>query len=130
MKNDFIYLKTFLLYIIPVFLLNLLVFQLPILKEAHLKFVFQLPFLYLLFAIFSKTIIFILTKVSQKSFDNTGITFMIATFIKTAICYGILKPVIDGVGNNIEKATIFGVFIVFLLMESLVTIKILNKKQS
>lgn len=129
MKNDLQYLKTFLFFVVPIFVIHLLVFQIPYFQIISKNFYFSIPFLYLLFTIFSKTIIFIVTKVSQISFDNTGMVFMIATFVKTGICYLILKPVIDIQNNNPEKLNVFLIFICFLTIETLITIRILNKKQ-
>ncbi len=79
--------------------------------------------------IFSKTILFIVKKVSETSFDNTGMVFMIASFVKTGIVYFIIKPILDSKDNQIEKLNVFFIFICFLLIETIITVRILNKKQ-
>jgi hypothetical protein len=102
---------------------------LPSLSAAQEKFNFSITFLYVLFFIFSKTILFVVKKVSEKSFDNTGMVFMIATFIKTGIVYFMIKPILDSKDNQIEKLNVFFIFICFLLIETIITVRILNKKQ-
>lgn len=120
----------YLLFIIPVFVIHLVVFQEPILNKAAQGFYYSIPFLYLLYIIFSKIILLVICKVSEKNFDSTGMTFLVCTTIKLAISYFILRPVLNSpTENTIEKANFFFIFILFLAIETLITMRLLNKKQ-
>ena len=71
-----------------------------------------------------------LVKVSEKSFDNVGMAFLISTSIKMAISYFILRPILNSpIDNKIEKINFFCIFILFLAIETIITIRLLNKKQ-
>ena len=129
MKNYLLFFKELFFLAISLYIIHRLVFLLPSLNTAEDSFYFSITFLYLLFFIFSKTILFIVKKVSEKSFDNTGMVFMLTTFIKTGIVYFIIKPILDSQNNQIEKLNVFFIFICFLLIETLITVRILNKKQ-
>jgi hypothetical protein len=69
-------------------------------------------------------------KVKEKSFDNVGMSFLLGTSIKMVFCYLILKPILHIVtyNNTIEKVNFFGMFIL-LLIETVLTIRILKEKQ-
>lgn len=129
MKNYLLFFKELGIFTISFFVIHQLVFLVPSLHAAQKTFYYSIPFLYVLFFIFSKTTLFIIKKVSEKSFDNTGMTFMLVTFIKTGIVYFIVKPIIDSENNQIEKVNMFLIFICFLLIETIITMRILNKKQ-
>lgn len=120
----------YLLFIIPVFVIHLLIFQNATLNKASQGFYYSIPFLYLLYIIFSKIILFVIVKVSEKNFDNTGMTFLVCTTIKMAISYFIARPILNtSTENTIEQANFFFIFILFLAIETLITIRLLNKKQ-
>ena len=120
----------YLLFIIPVFVIHLLVFQNATLNKAAQDFYYSIPFLYLVYSIFSKIILFVIVKVSEKNFDHTGMTFLVCTTIKMAISYFIARPIINApTENTIEQANFFFIFILFLAIETLITIRLLNKKQ-
>jgi hypothetical protein len=129
MRNYLLFFKELFFLVFPLYVVHRLVFLLPSLSATQEKFYFSITFLYFLFFIFSKTILFVVKKVSEKSFDNTGMVFMIATFIKTGIVYFIIKPILDSKDNQIEKLNVFFIFICFLLIETIITVRILNKKQ-
>ena len=120
----------YLLIVIPIFLVHLLIFQKPSLESAAQDFYYSIPFLYLLYIVFSKIILFAIVKVSEKNFDNTGMTFLICTTIKMAISYFIARPILNApTENTIEQANFFFIFILYLAIETLITIRLLNKKQ-
>jgi hypothetical protein len=129
MKNYLLFFKELFVLAFPLYLIHLLVFLLPSLNSAQENFYFSITYLYVLFFIFSKTILFIVKKVSEASFDNTGMVFMIAAFVKTGVVYFIIKPILDSKDNQIEKLNVFFIFICFLLIETIITVRILNKKQ-
>lgn len=129
MKKYLLFFKELFFVAFSLYIIHCLVFLIPTLNAAQENFYFSITFLYVLFFIFSKTILFIVKKVSEKSFDNIGMVFMLATFIKTGIVYFIVKPIIDSQNNQIEKLNVFFIFICFLLIETVITMRILNKKQ-
>lgn len=129
MKKYLLFFKELFFVAFSLYIIHCLVFLIPTLNAAQENFYFSITFLYVLFFIFSKTILFIVKRVSEKSFDNTGMVFMLATFIKTGIVYFIVKPIIDSQNNQIEKLNVFFIFICFLLIETVITMRILNKKQ-
>jgi hypothetical protein len=129
MKNNILFFKQIFFFTLSLFAINRLVFLLPALNQAQEKFHFPIDFLFLLFFVLSSLILFIVKKVSEKSFDNTGMVFMIATFVKTGIVYFIIKPILSLPNHQIEKTNCLIVFMCFLAIETIITIGILNKKQ-
>lgn len=120
----------YLLVIVPVFIIHLLVFQEPTLNKASQSFYYSISFLYLLYVVFTKFILFVIVKVSEKNFDNIGMTFLVCTAVKLAVSYFMLRPVLNSpTENTIEKVNFFFIFILFLAIETLITIRLLNKKQ-
>ena len=129
MRNYLLFFKELFFFAFSLYVIHRLVFLLPSLNSAQENFYFSITFLYVLFFIFSKTILFIVKKVSEKSFDNTGMVFMIATSVKIGIVYFIVRPILVSQQNQIEKFNVFFIFICFLLIETVITMRILNKKQ-
>lgn len=114
-----------------VYLVHKLVF---FLNENHPKlqcFHFPIEVVYGFFFICSLLIILLLIKVKEKNIDNVGYTFLLVTFIKMAISYVILSPILHSGNPNmrIEKMNFFIIFALFLTIETIVTARILNKKQ-
>jgi hypothetical protein len=128
MKNNILFFKRIFFFTFSLYAINRLVFLLPSLKLAQEKFYFPTAFLFLLFFVFSNLILFLVKKVSEKSFDNTGMVFMIATFVKTGIVYFIIKPILNLPNHQIEKTNCLIIFMCFLAIETIITIGILNKK--
>ncbi|WP_366185789.1 DUF6168 family protein [Flavobacterium ovatum] len=101
------------------------------LKVNTKQFTYSLETLYLLFYGLSIIVFMVLLKVKENSFDNIGMSFLLATSLKMVICYSILKPILvaNANGNSIEKISFFMMFILFLAIETIITIRILNEKQ-
>ena len=129
MKNNLLFFIRIFFFSFSLYVINRLVFLLHSLKQAEEKFHFSIDLLFLLFFGFLNLILFLVKKVSEKSFDNTGMVFMIATFLKTGIVYFIIKPILSLPNNQIEKTNCLIVFMGFLVIETIITIGILNKKQ-
>lgn len=94
-------------------------------------FHYSLETLYLFF-FFSSTIIFkVLLIIKEKSFDNVGMSFLLATSIKMVFCYLVLRPLLQNPdpNNPTERISFFILFIVFLTIETLFTIRLVNEKQ-
>jgi hypothetical protein len=128
MTNSFATLKKLILATLLFLMVHVLLFKLPFLKNIESEFYYSIPVLYLLFFIFSSLILIVVTKISEKNFDNTGMVFMIATSIKMVVAFFLVRPILHLEGNKIEKINFFAIFIVFLLFETIIVAKILNKK--
>lgn len=116
---------------ILVYLVHKLVFFLnennPNLQGFH----FPIEVVYGFFFVCSLLIILILIKVNEKNIDNVGFTFLLVTFIKMALSYVILSPILNSGNPNVrtEKIDFFIIFALFLTIETIVTVRILNNKQ-
>ncbi|HQZ25395.1 MAG TPA: hypothetical protein PLD18_08855 [Flavobacterium sp.] len=114
-----------------VYLVHKLVFFLnennPNLQGFH----FPIEVVYGFFFICSLLIILILIKVNEKNIDNVGYTFLLVTCIKMALSYLILSPILNSGIQNVrtEKIVFFIIFALFLTIETIVTVRILNIKQ-
>ena len=95
------------------------------------NFRFSLEKIYSFFLICSLLIIFILTLVKEKSIDNVGNTFLLTTCLKIGISFVLLNPILNSGNPNIgfEKMNFFVIFALFLIIETIVTIRILNNNQ-
>lgn len=95
------------------------------------NFRFSLETIYSFFLVCSLFIIFILTLVKQKSIDNVGNTFLLITCLKIGLSFVLLNPILNSGNPNIgvEKMNFFVIFALFLIVETVVTIRILNNNQ-
>tara|TARA_R110002126_G_scaffold31443_1_gene101229 strand:- start:2936 stop:3328 length:393 start_codon:yes stop_codon:yes gene_type:complete len=96
-----------------------------------IDFYYSLEKLYLFFYVLSLIVFLILLKVKEKSFDNVGMSFLLSTSVKMIFCFILLKPILNSAAekNTLEKMNFFVVFILFLAIETILTIRILNEKQ-
>ena len=94
-------------------------------------FYYSIETLYMVFLVLSIMVFVVLLKVKERSFDNVGMSFLLSTSIKMIVCYLILKPILQVTAQNnaIEKKNFFMMFILFLAIETILTIRILNEKQ-
>lgn len=95
------------------------------------SFHYSLETLYLFFFVFSAIIFKVLLTIKKRSFDNVGMSFLLATSIKMIICYLILRPLlqISKDTNSAERINFFILFILFLTIETLFTIRLVNERQ-
>ena len=116
---------------ILVYLVHKLVFFLnennPNLEGFH----FPIEVVYGFFFFCSLLIILILIKVNEKNINNVGFTFLLVTFVKMALSYLILSPILNSGNLNVrtEKIDFFIIFALFLTIETIVTVRILNNEQ-
>ncbi len=124
--------------LIEVVFLSILVYSIHklvfFLNENHPKlqgFHFPIEVVYGFFFISSLLIIFILIKVYEKSIDNVGFTFLLLTCLKIGISYVVLLPILNSGNPNLrtEKIDFFIIFALFLTIETIVTVRMLNNKQ-
>jgi hypothetical protein len=122
---------TVFLFAITAFAIHKLLFFLFVPSDIENNFIYSLPILYGFFFSCSTVIIFILLKVKEKSLDNVGFTFLLLTSVKMVASYVFLQPILNSNLQNSteEKINFFIIFILFLAIETLVSIRILNNKQ-
>ncbi len=87
--------------------------------------------LYIYFGIFSIIMILILSIIKQKNIDIVGNTSMLLTTIKMLVCGIIVKTYLNqnSFKNTSEKWNFLTIFIIFLVLETVITIYLLNKKE-
>ncbi len=116
---------------ILVYFIHKLIFFLNENNPKLQSFHFPIEIVYGFFFVCSLIIILILIQVKEKSLDNVGFTFLLVTFIKMALSYSILSPILNSGNPNLrtEKMDFFIIFALFLTIETIVTVRILNSKQ-
>ncbi len=91
---------------------------------------FTLESTYLFFAGFLVIITTTTHIINQKNKDIVGLVYLLITGVKLILTYILFKSAIDSSNKNTEeRLMIFGLFILFLLIETVSTIRLLNKKQ-
>lgn len=102
-----------------------------VLKINTQKFIYSLSELYVWFTLFTFLVVCVLLLVKRKSFDNVGMSFLLVTSVKMVFCYLLLRPILKvaTLQNSAEKINFFALFILFLLIETLFTIRLVNEKQ-
>ena len=99
------------------------------LKETTFKF--SLIQIYSFFTISSFLIIAILLIIKKRNFDSVGYAFMGLTTLKIGLSLFLLRPILQSQSLNLrfEKGNFFIIFALFLAIETIVAIQILNNKQ-
>ncbi len=107
------------------------VFMLLLPSQVESEFVYSLPVLYGFFLLLSASIMLILIKVGQASMTNVGLTFILLTTFKMGIAFVFLKPILKTnlPHTGLEKMNFLIVFLLFLTIETLITIRLINNKQ-
>jgi len=95
------------------------------------NFHFPMEVVYGFFFLCSIVILLILIQVKAKNIDNVGYTFLLVTFIKMALSYAVLYPILHSgnINARIEKINFFVIFALFLTIETAITIRLLNQKK-
>jgi len=116
---------------VAAFVFHKLYFVLFNLQDFEDNFQYPLIVLYSFFLVFSIVIVLILLRVKVKNIDSVGNTFLLLTFIKMGIAYVLLLPILNSSFRfiKVEKLNFFIIFAIFLTIETIVTIRILNNKQ-
>ena len=64
----------------------------------------------------------------DKNLDYVGMTFLLITSLKMGVSFFIVRPVLADTNQNlVEKINFFVIFILFLAIETIITIRLLNK---
>lgn len=95
------------------------------------NFYYSTEFLYLIFFGLSALLYIVLLIVKKKNFEVIGMAFLFGTFTQMLIGYLILRPILENKteGVMIEKINFFVTFILFLLFQTLLTVRLLNEKR-
>ena len=99
-------------------------------KIDQQTFYYSLEQLYDIFFILSFVIVFILLMIKKRNFDQLGMSFLLLTSSKLVFYYLLLKPILNRTHYDIriEKINFFVLFVLFLTIETVLTIRILSKK--
>lgn len=81
--------------------------------------------LFLFFASLSTVLLVIHYLVSKKNKDQLGFVFLVTVTLKVAACY----IFINQIEFDFEKHYAFAYFFIFLLIDVLITVQLLNKKE-
>jgi len=102
-----------------------------IFKIDDQNFFYSLETLYLIFLFFSALLIILTLKFKKDKFDTIGMFFMLGTFVQMFLYYGFLRPILsDKIHNvSVEKSNFFITFMLFLLFETVLTVRLLNEKR-
>lgn len=102
-----------------------------IFKLNDLNFHYSLEVLYLIFLLLATILLTIILRFKKDKFDSIGMFFMLGTFIQMFVAYFVLRPILSDKFHNIrfEKINFFITFILFLLFETLLTVRLLNEKR-
>lgn len=94
-------------------------------------FQYTLEQLYGFFLLASILLLFILIKVKQVNLDHVGYTFLIVTSLKMAVSYFAVRPILQGSypDQHSDKISFFVIFMLFLAIETTITIRLLNNNQ-
>lgn len=116
---------------VVVYLVHKLVFFVNDSNPKFQNFHFPIEVVYGFFSLCSVVILLVLINVKEKNIDNVGYTFLLVTFIKMAVSYAVLSPILNSGNPNIriEKLNFFIIFAMFLTIETIVTARILNNKR-
>ncbi len=99
--------------------------------DTEANFHFSLLELYTFFATCSIIITAISIIVKNTSINSVGQVFLLTTFVQIMICFAVFyKPLnAEGTFIKMEKANFLIVFLLFLAIETILTVRLLNKNQ-
>lgn len=102
-----------------------------VMVDVAIGFQYSLLTLYSFFTACAFLITLTSIVVKQVTIDMVGQAFLLTTFIKMFICFGVFYPKLnqETSNNGTELANFIVVFLLFLAMETYITIRILNNKQ-
>jgi hypothetical protein len=109
--------------------LHKIIFHFLGMQPTASQFQYPLEKVYGFFLLCSITIVLTSIFVRQKNIDNVGNIFLLLTIVKMGIAYAVVYPVMQSAAPDAytEKMNFFMVFGVFLAIETITSIRILNK---
>jgi hypothetical protein len=115
---------------ISAFVIHFLILKFLVSDAIVESFRWSIQQLYLIFLIISSIIVIITERISKKNFDQTGMSFLVLTSVQLVLVYLVFKPILnDDSVTSTEKFHAGFVFVLFLAIETLLIIQLLNKKQ-
>jgi hypothetical protein len=102
------------------------------LQVNPVNFHYSIETIYLFFIVFSAVMLFGLIKIKEIMPDNVGMLFILATSVKAAFCYLLLRPIlaVSNESNAFEKKNILVVFLLCLMIDVFFTSRLLNNKKA
>ena len=107
--------------------INKALFLLPF-AFPNIELKIPIELLFIIFSFLSVIILSVVVIMKKKSFDNVGMTFLILTSTKMGIAFFVKKLFLSVENNAFEKINFYGIFVFFLVIETILTIQLLNKK--
>jgi hypothetical protein len=100
-------------------------------ENIEINFKYPLVSLYSMFTTATLLIYIISILISKKNFDVVGMSFMLMTSVKTIVFYVLIRSVVKGISeiNHIEKINFMITFFLFLAIETVFVIRLLNPKK-
>ena len=116
---------------LPAYLFHKLFFYLNAGQPDYQNFHTPVEIIYAFFFVSSLVIVYLLIRIKEKDAEQVGYAFLFLTCLKMGLSYLILSPILHSGNLNvrIEKMNFFIIFALFLAIETIVTIRILNNKQ-
>lgn len=113
------------------FLIHKLTFYLLNFLTIENQFQYSILTLYGYFTFLSLVIIVILFFIKRKEINNVGNSFMLLTILQMPFAYLLLHSILNSSSKHasFEKINFFIIFLLFLAIETVVSIRILNNKQ-
>ncbi len=113
------------------FLIHKLAFYFLNYQTIENQFQYSIFTLYSFFIICSLIIIVLLFFIKRKEINNVGNFFMLLTILKMPFAYFLLHFILNSSSKyaSFEKINFFIIFLLFLAIETIVSIRILNNKQ-
>ena len=118
-------------YVIAAFIAHKLFFYILNYQIIENQFQYSILSLYSFFLICSLIIITLLVLIKRKEINNVGNSFMFLTILQMPFAYFLLHSILNSTSKNasFEKINFFIIFLLFLAIETIVSIRILNNKQ-
>lgn len=119
-----------LLIAVVLFFGNKLILQTESFNQNFKLFRYSIETIYITICSFSVAILVTLLIVNSRNKDVVGLTFLLITSIKAGVLLFVFSDIVASSNKNtVERINFFTVFILFLAIETLITIRLLNKKQ-
>jgi hypothetical protein len=118
----------FLLFSVTLYIIHKLIFNFYGIELKADQFYYSLEFLYAFFTGMGVLIILALIMVFQNFQEFVGIAFLAVTTINMLFSYIVVRPILAKTTENIkvEKVNFFVIFLLFLVIEMVLTAKMLN----
>lgn len=129
MKLDRVLYLQFILFVIVIFLTNMLLVSIFQLETKFEKTTYTLGNMIAFFTVASFILLLIHDFIRYKNKDILGYIFMVTLTVKVILSYIFIAPVLKAtVVNSFEKTYFFCLFLIYLFIDVYFTARLLNKK--